>query len=180
MSFPLSSEKILGYDPAQVDALIIRVGKQLATPGGTLVTAAMLKIARFERIAGGYQVRAVDQALGKMVDSLLENEAILEIGKLGISNSKIILEQMLEAIKLALDLGVKRAFPRSQPGYNQKRTKNLMAKVLIKDGVLSVSGDQDLRAVSLGKSASGPGPESVDDFLTLVIRALLFQRLLPQ
>ena len=178
MSFPLSASKVLGYDPGQVDALMIRVGRQVGSPASQLVTSSMLEVARFERVLGGYQVRAVDEALAKVSDNLQIVEVTLEIGSLGLASSRIILEDSLEKIRAVLEQGPKKAFAKSNRAYSPKKTSELLGRISVKRGVLTAPDGFELRTFPLGKVSSGPSVDEVDEFLGLVIRAQLFQRLL--
>lgn len=180
MSFPLSAATVPGYEPSEVDGLMSRVGRQLQNPGSSLVTSAMLEVARFDRVPGGYQVRAVDEALSKLADSLQVIEVTLEIGNIGVAAARIRLDECLEEIRNLLSKGPKTAFPMTSHGYNRKKIVDLLGQISVKRGVLSAPDSFVLRTAPLGKASSGPSTGAVDDFLSLVIRASLIQRLLAQ
>ncbi|GLZ11261.1 hypothetical protein Acsp04_14960 [Actinomadura sp. NBRC 104425] len=65
-----------GYDRAQVDGLLRRIGDALR--GGTAVTADEVRRTRFDVVLRGYQPRAVDELLRECV---LELQAAAPLGR---------------------------------------------------------------------------------------------------
>lgn len=65
MNFPMASAKLQGYDPKQVDALMARVKSQHDNPDRELISSAVVAIAKFDLVPGGYKIPAVDEQLRK-------------------------------------------------------------------------------------------------------------------
>jgi len=178
MSFPRSNQKVPGYDPEQVDALMNRVKTQFENPGFDLLTSKILEVARFELVLGGYQVRAVDEAIAKVCDTLLERELKFEIVSSGRATKALKLQQLLESIRKTMDMGPKAAFSPSKTGYSKRSVSKLFKKINLKRGALSAPSTFDLRTMPLGKSTSGLDRTEVDEFISMLVTATHIQRLL--
>jgi len=178
MSFPLANQRVQGYDPAQVDALMDRVKIQFENPRMSLVTSSILEVARFDLVLGGYQVKAVDDAIAKVCDTLLERELKDFILKSGRSAALEVLEENLEQIRKTLELGAKAAFPKSKSAYSPKRISNLFKSLSVRRGSLTGPSTFELRTMPLGRSASGKDKSAVDAFISTLVNSMLLQRLL--
>lgn len=178
MSFPLANPKVLGYDPAQVGALMDRVKIQFENPNLSLVTSNILEVARFDLVQGGYQVKAVDDAIAKVCDTLLERELKEFILKSGRSAALGVLEENLEQIRKTLELGAKAAFPKAKNAYSPKKISNLFKSLSVKRGSLSGPSTFELRTMPLGGSSSGKDKSAVDAFISTLVSSMLLQRLL--
>ena len=72
--FPKSQPDLMGYHPDQVDALLTRIKIQFEAAGRSLITSSIVSVARFDLVAGGYQILAVDNTLARLGDSLEARE----------------------------------------------------------------------------------------------------------
>ncbi|MEY3625106.1 MAG: hypothetical protein RL696_487 [Actinomycetota bacterium] len=178
MSFPLTSAKLQGYDPGQVDALLSRVGSQLANPERRLVTAPMLAVARFDLVLGGYQIPAVDQDLARLADDLEIAEISRLLARYGKARVASDLAANLRTIKQVLEQEPKQRFDIVRDGYEQKRVGAMLKRVIVKRSSLTAPKSFELRTSSLGRSGSGFERSQVDEFLALVVTALHQQEIL--
>ncbi|MCF8528643.1 MAG: hypothetical protein K9G13_01890 [Aquiluna sp.] len=178
MSFPLANQTLLGYAPAQVDALMDRIRIQFENPNLSLVTSKIVEVARFDLVPGGYQVKAVDDAIARVCDTLLERELKDFILKNGRSMALVQLENNLELIRNTLELGAKTAFPKSKTAYSTRKIASLFKTLSVKRGSLSGPSTFELRTMPLGRSASGKDKSAVDSFISTLVHSFLLQRLL--
>ena len=72
MNFPVASAKLQGYDPKQVDALFSRVSSQNENPEREIISSAVVAVAKFDLVLGGYKIPAVDEAIAKVADGVRE------------------------------------------------------------------------------------------------------------
>jgi DivIVA domain-containing protein len=178
MSFPLTAAKLQGYDPEQVDALMARVKTQYENPELELVTAAMLAVAKFDLINGGYQISAVDSAIARVADTFEQREIERSIQMRGRGAVATELAANVRQIKSVLDLDPKERFELSRNGYGRKEVNNLLRRISVKRSTLSAPDAFEVRTISLGRSGSGFDREQVDAFLALVVSASHAQKLL--
>ena len=83
MNFPLVSEKLKGYNPKQVDALMARVHSQHENPDREIISAAVVAVARFDLVLAGYKIPAVDEAIARASDALEVRELERELRRFG-------------------------------------------------------------------------------------------------
>lgn len=178
MSFPLTSKKIQGYDPQQVDALMRRVKTQYEDPQRELLSAAMLSVAKFDLVEGGYQIPAVDSALARVADTFEQREIERLIKAKGRGSVATQLAADIRRIKKLLELESKERFELRKNGYSKKAVNNLIKNIGVKRSTLSCPDPYEIRTISLGRSKSGFDREQVDAFLNLVVRTHHMQTLL--
>ena len=178
MSFPLTAAKLQGYDTQQVDALMARVKSQYENPTKELVSAAMLSVATFELVKGGYQIPAVDSAIARVADTFEQRELEKAMQQRGRGAMATELAVRLRAIKGVLDLPAKERFERSRNGYSQKEVGNLFKRIVIKRGNIAAPDTFEIRTISLGRSGNGFDRSQVDEFLASVVTAVHAQNLL--
>lgn len=178
MSFPLTSAKLQGYDPQQVDALMTRVKTQYENSELELVTAAMLAVAKFDLVKGGYQIPAVDSAIARVADTFEQREIERAIRLRGRGAVATELAANVRQIKSVLDAPSKERFLLSRNGYSQKSVNNLLKRISVKRSMLSAPDAFEVRTISLGRSGSGFDRDQVDAFLALVVSANHAQSLL--
>ena len=178
MSFPLTAAKLQGYDTQQVDALMERVKKQYENPHLELVTAAMLGVAQFDLVSGGYQIPAVDSAIARVADTLEQREVDRALKVNGRGATATALALQIREIKQVLEREPKTRFAGSRNGYSKREVEKLLKRFSIKRGVLSVPDTFEIRTISLGRSASGFERAEVDEFLALVVAAAITQQTL--
>jgi DivIVA domain-containing protein len=170
MDLPTTSTDALGYDPKAVDALMARVKRQYEDHGLGLISSGMLVETKFDLVAGGYQVLAVDAALARLADTFglkEQSERLARLGKVMILSE---LEQMDIEVQRVLELGAVGAFDYAKRGYNKRD----VAKILKIISEFGGSGKVDtfvVRSQALRKSRSGLDREQVNEFLALVAGA---------
>lgn len=178
MSFPLTSAKLQGYNPQQVDALMARVKTQNENPDLELVSAAVLAVAKFDLASGGYQIRAVDDAIAKIADTFEIREIERDLRKVGRAKVAAELAELLRTLKKFLEAEPKKRFDKSANGYSPKLVNNLIKRVEIRRSTIYAPDAYELRTASLGRSQSGYDRGQVDEFLSAVVSALHRQRIL--
>lgn len=66
--------KGMGYNPAQVDALLELAKKQYESPEQVLLRASDLRGVRLDLVSGGYAISQVDAALDNLEDHFIKAE----------------------------------------------------------------------------------------------------------
>lgn len=178
MSFPLTSVKLQGYSPEQVDALMERVKTQYENSELELVTAGMLAVAKFDLVVGGYQIPAVDAAIARVADTFELREIERSIKLRGRGAVAAELAANIRQIKAVLESDPKERFELSRNGYGRKQVNNLLKRITVKRSTLSAPDTFEIRTISLGRSGSGFDREQVDAFLSLVVGSSHAQNLL--
>jgi DivIVA domain-containing protein len=178
MNFPASSAKLQGYDPKQVDALFARVASQIESPEREIVSSAVVAVAKFDLVLGGYKIAAVDEAIAKVADTLEVRELERQIKIFGRSKVAADLAALLRLLKQVLETEPKARFERAAKGYSPRMVNSLIKRIEIKRSTLSAPSTFELRTVSLGRSSNGFDREQVDEFLSAIVTALHSQDLL--
>jgi DivIVA domain-containing protein len=177
MDFPRSKPKVLGYDPEQVDALLQRLQRQYENPELKLATSAMVNVAKFDLVPGGYQIPVVDSAVAKLAEVFLEREIAGMVRKSRAKASQE-LSNNLREIKAVLEAGAKKSFSSQKQGFSKRDVSALLRRIEIKRGVLNSPDSLELRTIGFRRSRSGLDRLEVDTFLNLVIRTLHCQKAL--
>lgn len=178
MDFPSTAAGILGYDPKGVDSLMARVKRQYEGQGQGpgLVSSGMLSQVKFDLVAGGYQVPAVDAALARLADTFELKEQAQRLALLGKASILSELESMETKILSVLELGAVGAFDYAKSGYNKRDVAKLL-KIISGFGGLEKVDSFVVRSEALRKSFSGLDRHQVDEFLALVTAASTRARL---
>jgi DivIVA domain-containing protein len=177
MDFPRTKPKVLGYDPEQVDVLLQRLQRQYENPELKLVTSAVVNVAKFDLVPGGYQIPVVDTAIAKLAEIFLEREIA---GLVRTSRAQVALElsNNLREIKAVLEAGPKKSFSSQNQGFKKRDVAALLRRIEIKRGALNAPDSLELRTIGFRRSRSGLDRLEVDAFLNLVIRTLHCQKAL--
>lgn len=169
--FPKSKPDLLGYHPDQVDALLARIKIQFEASGRSLVTSSIVSVARFDIVAGGYQITPVDSTLARLGDSLEAREIaerMLRSGKSGVLTE---LNQLLSEIALVLDQKPKVRFSVQKNGYSKSQVAELLNSIRVNRGKLVSPLPLEVRTRPLGSSRSGISRSEVNAFRDLVASA---------
>ena len=167
----MSQPDLLGYDTAQVDALMSRIKNQYETTGRSLITAPIVSLAKFDLVTGGYQVATVDSTLAKLADTLETreiNERILRSGKSGVLEE---LNGLLSEISEVLDQGPKKRFSPQKRGYSKTQVRELLNSIQILRGNLVSPSPLEIRTTQLDTARSGLSRQEVNAFCDLAARA---------
>ncbi|BDQ00500.1 hypothetical protein [Aquiluna sp. KACHI24] len=177
MDFPRTKPKVLGYDPEQVDVLLQRLQRQYENPELKLVTSAVVNVAKFDLVPGGYQIPVVDSAIAKLAEIFLEREIA---GLVRSSRTKVSQElaSNLKEIRAVLEAGAKKSFSVQSQGFSKRDVASLLKRIDVKRGVLSAPESLELRTIGFRRSRNGLDRLEVDTFLNLVIRTLHCQKAL--
>jgi len=172
MRFPTTTGQIPGYNQEQVDVLFERLHKQYLNPELRLLNSDLLGVVKFDLDPGGYQIPAVDQALAKLAETLLERETAGKVRSSGKEQVAAELASNLRAIKQVLDLGPDKSFSRIKGGYRRSQVKSLLKKIDVRRGEITAPETYELRIASFSRSSSGYDRTEVDEFLGRVIKAV--------
>lgn len=178
MNFAVNASDIPGYNQEQVDALLSRIKAQYKNPDRLLVTSSMLAVVKFDLAPGGYQIPAVDEAIAKVADDFEEREIKRRMQLEGRAALVGELTGMMNTIRAVLETKPAKAFSVQRGGYSRKLVAGLLKKIVVRRGELTAPETHLLRTMSLGRSRKGLRRSEVDEFLSLVIAALLRQRTL--
>ncbi len=178
MTFPMASAKLQGYDPKQVDALMARVASQQENPEREILSSAVVAVAKFDLVKGGYQIPKVDEEIAKVADSFEIRELEREIRRLGKAKAATELASLLRLLKQVLESDPKLRFEKTQHGYSPRLVNNLIKRIEIKRSTLIAPTTFELRTISLGRSSNGFDRSQVDEFLGAVVSAKHRQDLL--
>ena len=178
MNFPVASAKLQGYDPKQVDALFSRFTSQIESPEREIVSSAVVAVAKFDLVLGGYKIPAVDEAIAKVADTLEVRELERQLKAFGRTKVAGDLAALLRLLKQVLEAEPKSRFEKSAKGYSPRMVNALIKRIEIKRSTLSAPSTFELRTSSLGRSSNGFDREQVDEFLSAVVTALHSQQLL--
>lgn len=178
MNFPLASAKLQGYDPRQVDALMARIKTQNESPEREILSSAVVAVAKFDLVPGGYQIPPVDEAIAKVADVFEVRELERELRSLGKSKAATELAALLRLLKQVLETEPKARFEKVSSGYSPRAVSALIKRIEIKRSTLVAPSTLELRIASLGRSSNGFDRSQVDEFLGGVVSALHRQELL--
>ena len=155
-----------------------RIKTQYKNPERKLITSAMLAVAKFDLVPGGYQIQVVDDALAKAADTFDQREVerrLRDEGRAAIAGE---LTQLLNIIRPVLERRAKESFGLQRNGYSRKLVSALLRRISVKRGDVSAPEPYELRTMNLGRSGSGFERSEVDEFLGVVISAIHRQRAL--
>lgn len=178
MNFPVASARLQGYDPKQVDALMTRVKSQHENPDREILSSAVVAVAKFDLVKGGYQIPAVDEAIAKAADTFEIRELERELKRHGKSKAATDLAALLRLLKQTLETEPKARFASASQGYSPRMVNALIKRIDIKRGTLVAPSTFELRTISLGRASNGYDRGQVDEFLGAVGSALHRQELL--
>jgi DivIVA domain-containing protein len=178
MNFPLASAKLQGYDPKQVDALMARVSSQQDSPDREILSSAVVAVAKFDLVKGGYQIPAVDEAIARVADIFEIRELERALRLQGKAKASTDLAALLRLLKQVLETDPKERFEKTPQGYNPRLVNSLVKRIEIKRSTLVGPTTFELRTISLGRSSSGYDRGQVDEFLSAVVSAMHRQDLL--
>jgi DivIVA domain-containing protein len=178
MNFPLASAKLQGYDPKQVDALMARVASQHENPDREILSSAVVAVAKFDLVKGGYQIPAVDEAIARVADTFEIRELERELKLQGKAKASTELASLLRLLKQVLETEPKARFEKASQGYSPRLVNSLLKRIEIKRSTLVAPATFELRTISLGRSSNGFDRGQVDEFLGAVVSAKHRQDLL--
>ena len=178
MNFPVASARLQGYDPKQVDALMSRVQSQHENPDREILSSAVVAVAKFDLVKGGYQIPAVDEAIAKAADTFEIRELERDLKRHGKAKAATDLAALLRLLKQVLETEPKARFASASQGYSPRLVNALIKRIDIKRGTLVAPSTFELRTISLGRASNGYDRGQVDEFLGAVGSALHRQELL--
>ena len=178
MNFPVASARLQGYDPKQVDALMSRVQSQHENPDREILSSAVVAVAKFDLIKGGYQIPAVDEAIAKAADTFEIRELERDLKRHGKAKAATDFAALLRQLKQVLETEPKARFTSTSQGYSPRLVNALIKRIDIKRGTLVAPSTFELRTISLGRASNGYDRGQVDEFLGAVGAALHRQELL--
>jgi DivIVA domain-containing protein len=171
MVFPKSKPDLMGYHPDQVDALLARIKVQFEVASRSLITSSIVSVARFDMVAGGYQIAPVDSTLAKLADSLEAREIAVRMSKSGKSGVLNELNLLLAEISQVLDGKPKKRFSGQKNGYSKSQVAELLNSIRVIRGKLVSPLPLDVRTRPLGSARSGLSRAEIDAFCGLVASA---------
>lgn len=169
--FPKSQPDLMGYHPDQVDALLARIKIQFGSARRSLITSSIVSVARFDMVAGGYQVTPVDSTLDKLADSLEAREIAEKMSRSGKSGVLNELHQLLSEISKVLDEKPKERFSGQKNGYSKSHVAELLNSIRVNRGKLVSPLPLEVRTRPLGSARSGLSKVEIDAFRGLVASA---------
>jgi DivIVA domain-containing protein len=162
--FPKSQPDLMGYHPDQVDALLTRIKIQFEAAGRSLITSSIVSVSRFDLVAGGYQILAVDNTLARLGDSLEAREIAERMLRFGKSPVLTELNHLLSEIAQFLAKGPNERFSKSQ-------VAELLNAIRVNRGKLVSPIPLEVRTWPLGSARSGVSRAEVNAFCELVASA---------
>ncbi len=100
--FPLVGRRDKGYDPAPVDAFLARARAAFEAEGEGTLHAADIRETAFPLVKNGYQVSAVDAALGRIEDAFAARERERALSRAGarawVSSSRRLAQEVLDRL----------------------------------------------------------------------------------
>lgn len=100
--FPHASGRQKGYRPEDVDDFLARARAAFEAPGGAEVDASIVRTVAFPLIRHGYQIAAVDAALGRIEDAFAARERERALGRAGarawVGQSRKLAQQVLDRL----------------------------------------------------------------------------------
>jgi DivIVA domain-containing protein len=169
--FPTSKPDLMGYHPDQVDALLARIKIQFEAAGRSLMTSSIVSVARFDMVAGGYQITPVDSTLARLADSLEAREIAGRMSRSGKSGVLNELNHLLSEISRVLDKKPKERFSRQKNGYSKSQVAELLNSIRVNRGKLVSPLPLEVRTRPLGSARSGLSRAEIDGFRGLVASA---------
>ena len=161
----------MGYHPEQVDALLARIKIQFEAAGRSLITSSIVSVARFDLVAGGYQILAVDNTLARLGDSLEAREIAERMLRFGKSPVLTELNRLLFEIAKVLDRSPDERFSGQKNGYSKSQVAELLNSIRVNRGKLVSPLPLEVRTWSFGSARSGVSRSEVDAFCDLVASA---------
>jgi DivIVA domain-containing protein len=169
--FPKSQPDLMGYHPDQVDALLTRIKIQFEAAGRSLITSSIVSVSRFDLVAGGYQILAVDNTLARLGDSLEAREIAERMLRFGKSPVLTELNHLLSEIAQFLAKGPNERFSGQKNGYSKSQVAELLNAIRVKRGKLVSPIPLEVRTWPLGSARSGVSRAEVNAFCELVASA---------
>lgn len=83
LPFPLAAGRAMGYDTEQVDAFLAAARQSFEVDDDATVTAADIRRTAFRLVKRGYQIAAVDAAMGRIEDAFAARERERALARAG-------------------------------------------------------------------------------------------------
>jgi DivIVA domain-containing protein len=176
LNFPVVGEKRIGYATGQVDSLISRARRQYEHPALGLLDSSVLQAAHFEPVAGGYDPASVDAAIARIADHLEQLEIEKRVRFTSTSQLMREHESLVARIASVLLARSTKAFSIEPNGYRRAQVAVVMRQVRITDSKISELDTVALRTRPFGLARRGLSRRGVDEFMALVVSAILMQR----
>lgn len=102
LPFPLTAGRVQGYDPAQVDDFLAAARRSFEDGADEPLTAADVRRTAFRLVKRGYQIAAVDAAMGRIEDAFAAREreqALTEEGaRAWVGSSRRLAQEVLDRL----------------------------------------------------------------------------------
>jgi DivIVA domain-containing protein len=165
----------LGYQTAEVDAVIEVARAQFANPGSHVLEASSLRTTQFTLTKGGYQIDSVDAALDRLDDAFAEQEANRLLIRNGHQGAVERLAAMRQALTTRGQRGARRVFTRQRwwlKGYSVRQVDQLVKRVTMTLEGEAAVGIHQLRQVTFGPKWAGYNEAQVDAFIDRAVQYL--------
>lgn len=184
--FPFVKKSELGYDPAQVDALIALARQHFADPASHVVTSAALRNSQFSLVKGGYSIPAVDAALDRLDDAFGVQEAQKQIAMTGQHGLETKVEHLIQLLRGRVERKSGKKFKRVKPflrGYSPREVDRFLNDVggSLQAGMTGADRTArilQLRSVEFSTKWGGYAEEQVDAFIDRCVELAQYQALL--
>ncbi len=177
-AFPLTSGRTRGYHPAAVDAFLA-AAKETFERDDDALSAADVRIASFPMVKGGYEVAAVDAALGRIEDAFAARSRQRSVREHGASAWVDEARERAQVILDHLARPQRQRFARTGLltfGYRVDEVDHVARRIVrfLRDGdELSV---EQLRSAAFRMQRRGYREEQVDALLDEAIEVMLAVR----
>ena len=169
-----------GYDIAQVDHFLAEAKVQFDLISGGTMTAESVRAKRFDLVAKGYSISAVDAALDRIEDVFAERELrhrLLIEGKAAFENRMALQRELIDS-RTPLSRG--RRFKRRaviNRGYAPREVDALVDMIALHfSGQMPIT-EREVRLTVFRVKRGGYAEFQVDAFIDRVIEVLQYQRL---
>jgi len=102
LPFPLTTGRSEGYDPAQVDEFLAAARRSFEADGDDALTAAAVRQTAFRLVKRGYQIAAVDAAMGRIEDAFAAREREVALSQAGarawVGSSRRLAQEVLDRL----------------------------------------------------------------------------------
>ncbi|MBN9223460.1 MAG: MFS transporter permease [Microbacterium sp. SCN 70-27] len=173
--FPRATGRTKGYSPVDVDAFLARARSSFESPDGD-VDAGVIRTAAFPLVKHGYQVGAVDAALGRIEDAFAAREREQALGRAGarawVGQSRELAQEVLDRLSRPKGKRFRRVGP-LRFGYRIDEVDivaDKLARFLESGEPLSV---EQVRSVAFRMQRRGYSETQVDAVLDAVVEVML-------
>lgn len=167
--------KGMGYNPAQVDALLELAKKQYESPEQVLLRASDLRGVRLDLVSGGYAISQVDAALDNLEDHFIRAEVRAFRERFGDQELTKRYQELSEALLPRLRREKGKRFARVSflaRGYDKKKADELCDRLLAHFEGRGRVRVADVRRAQFSATRMGYSMPQFDSFLDRVIEAL--------